>query len=193
MLVAISVFIFFTGAYMDHKHRGRYFKRSEEELHEVTLHKAASVQLLRAVSDAISGKSSSYSDVGNMRARTVSHGDQNQLRPQSSSSPGSSFAAAGGAAHKAGSSVQQQGMHSASSMEPLMVPTAAPVPIPVPSPVPVAHGRAGSRPGGSTVEVVNATQVAQASDVEAPATADAIGRVHRRGAGRPEAEVVWIK
>jgi hypothetical protein len=30
LLVAIAVFILFTGSYMDHKHRGRFFKKSEE-------------------------------------------------------------------------------------------------------------------------------------------------------------------
>jgi hypothetical protein len=37
VLVALSVFIYFTGAYMDHKHRGEYFKKSEDEPKPVVL------------------------------------------------------------------------------------------------------------------------------------------------------------
>ncbi len=51
--MAIAVFIFFTGAYMDHKHSGRFFKRSEEEPTEVMLHNESAMQLARSLSDAV--------------------------------------------------------------------------------------------------------------------------------------------
>jgi hypothetical protein len=53
LLVATAVFILFTGAYMDHKHTGRFFKKSEEEPTEVVLSTDSTVQLARSMSDAV--------------------------------------------------------------------------------------------------------------------------------------------
>jgi hypothetical protein len=79
VLVAISVFIFFTGAYMDHKHRGRYFKRSEEELQEVLLHKDSTDEILRIVAAALNGKAASPFNGSDLRAKIIDQTSRNSL------------------------------------------------------------------------------------------------------------------
>ncbi len=73
MLVALSVFIFFTGAYMDHKHRGALFKKSEPEPELVLLHEDSHRSMLRVLSSASPG-SLADGDSKGLRDRGCSKG-----------------------------------------------------------------------------------------------------------------------
>lgn len=53
LLVSLAVIIYFTGAYMDHKHRGRFFKKSEPEPTEVTLNQLSERMLSENLQDAV--------------------------------------------------------------------------------------------------------------------------------------------
>ena len=57
LLVSLAVFIFFTGAYMDHKHQGALFKKSQEEPAAVTLHQLSEKLLTDKVQEAIASGS----------------------------------------------------------------------------------------------------------------------------------------
>ncbi len=53
LLVCLAVFIYFTGAYMDHKHRGRFFRKSEPEPTEVVLNQLSEKLLSEKLQDAV--------------------------------------------------------------------------------------------------------------------------------------------
>jgi hypothetical protein len=67
LLVAFAVIIYFTGAYMDHKHQGRFFKRSESEVSEVLLHGATKEQLRGMISEAMASDPVFAADIAAFR------------------------------------------------------------------------------------------------------------------------------
>lgn len=68
LLVAFAVIIFFTGAYIDHKHSGRFFKKSESGASEVLLHPSWADRVQQSVDSAMHSSGSFAQDIKDLRS-----------------------------------------------------------------------------------------------------------------------------
>jgi hypothetical protein len=63
LLVAFAVIIYFTGAYMDHKHKGDFFRKSQTGVKEVLLHPSFADRVQQSVDNAIANNTDFGQDV----------------------------------------------------------------------------------------------------------------------------------